>query len=235
MSRKPIIVFTTDDFFTTDYTILYDQMRRRGWLWTAYVVGGRVGRGQLRGAYGDWGHLERLAQSGVDIQCHTLNHIDLSTLTRQEVADEISGNTDRLMRRGFAKPEHHALPFGGYNQMVLDEVLKQRKTVRHTGASSNDWNTYEEVQSGILKGLRADIKDDVYFETVKQGIDNAIANNGVLVLYHHEIMKGMIPDYKVMLGYLIKLHDYVESKGISVMTMSEAYDYVIDTLESEAA
>lgn len=233
MSRKPIIVFTTDDFFTTDYTILYDQMRRRGWSWTAYVIGDRVGKENLRGAYGDWGQLERMAQNGVDIQCHTFTHPNLADLTPTQVAEEMNKNADRLMRRGFAKPEHLALPFGGWNQESLNEALKHRKTVRNTGNVASGWNTYEEVKQGFLKGMRADIKDANYFETVKEAIDNNKSNKGVLVLYHHEIMKAMTPDYKVMLGYLIKLHDYIEKQGVSVMTMSEAYDYVLETLASE--
>lgn len=230
--RKPIIVMMTDDAFMTDYTILYDEMRKRGMFGTCYVIGDRPGTSFRKGRYMDWAKIKKMHELGWDMQCHSFTHQQMASFTEEQLRYEMESTNQAFLDNGLPLPKHHAFPFGSHSQLTRDIVREYRLTVRDTGFVTSQRNRYQDVQHGYLKGMRADILDEGYFNTVKETIDITKANNDVLTLYHHEIVDGT-GEYMVKHEYLIRLLDYIEESGIEVMTLSKAYDFVLDVLSKE--
>lgn len=99
---------------------------------TLFVVTDHVGRtNQWRGRrqHGiptlpllDWPALRRLAESGVILGAHSHTHPDLTTLSAEAVADEVTGCADRLLSETGNAPDVFAYPYGSVSPSTTSAV-----------------------------------------------------------------------------------------------------------------
>lgn len=221
---KPIIVFTSDDGYLTNYTKVYPAFRKRGLAMTQYIIGNSVPA--LNSAFSSPLYLKRMQEAGMDMQCHTYTHLDSRTGTESELHDEMTSVNGVFDKLGFAIPRHHAYPYGYNNALTKSVYGQHRKTLRLTGDVLGNYNTYDAIRRDPLaiKGFSCDIQDEAKFALVRKGIDQAIANDGILVLYFHYVRDHA--QISIKEGYLDKLLDYVVSTGVRVMTFDEMYNHV---------
>ena len=73
----------------------------------------------------DWSSLASLHEGGFRIGSHSRTHARLTTVTRSEVEDELSGSVERVKTEVGVEPTVFAYPFGATNSDVVEQVSRQ--------------------------------------------------------------------------------------------------------------
>lgn len=217
--KRPIICITIDDGTHTDYSKFYQKMKERGMTGTSYIIGSRIGnKGYLTEE-----QLKEMRLNGWGTECHTYSHLRLAELTEQEVRDEITLNNQAFENMGMPIPKHHALPYGSVNAMVRNTVGEYRETVRNISGGSND--TYNDWGNINFKSLNSINIDTTNTQGIKDGIDRGIDNNGIIILFGHEVGDSQYQTPEATLDWLL---DYIEGKGLPTYTIDEMYRQVLE-------
>lgn len=125
-----ILIF--DDARTSVYTEAFAYMQPLGLVGTVYVVSSWVGTE----GYCTWEQLQEMDAAGWSIANHTATHVELSTLTEQEIVTELTTCKAALDAHGLTKASAHvAYPYGGTvndtmrNAMLAAGMLTGRSTI----------------------------------------------------------------------------------------------------------
>jgi peptidoglycan/xylan/chitin deacetylase (PgdA/CDA1 family) len=111
-------VVTFDDGYEDGFTNAYPILQRHAFVATYFVVGGQIGRaGHLTVA-----ELQTLNAAGCEIGNHTLDHVDLVSLTPDNQVREILGNSDLIARDIGVWPQSFAYPAGFTDASVIAAV-----------------------------------------------------------------------------------------------------------------
>ena len=179
---KPMVVLQTDDGHPSDYTTGYPLASARNIPLTHHVIAARIGNpGQLT-----WDQIHELRAAGFGIECHNYNHVDITTLTEAELRANLEAVNAAFIAAGLPTPEHHAYAFGAYDAasraIIEDYRLSGRTTTEKQTpimywGQEFDW--YQLRSKSIVR--------DTTVDEIKGRIDDAIAQNYVLILYTHDI------------------------------------------------
>lgn len=122
------VVITIDDAYSTVYENAWPILKKHGYPFTVFVYA--KGVDQNYGDYMNWSQLRELKEHGVDLQDHSFSHKHLAF--RRKDMDEfgyrawISGDMVKSMalfsRELGDTPRFFALPYGEYNQVVIEEA-----------------------------------------------------------------------------------------------------------------
>lgn len=225
VSDEPLIVYTIDDAYLTDYTIAFPLAQQYGIKGTSFAVGNWTGGGR----FCDWSQLKEMQESpNWDVQGHTTTHRNLATLSEQEIRAEFEGVNQIFQANGLEPPQHTAYPYGGNNTLVRQIGSEYRKFQRLTGRYEGGLNTRDFILNspyGVINGMSVDMQDDDEFERIKSAIQWGINTGKIIVIYHHEIKQA--PDdyqYSINLYHLEKLYEFIAESGVRTLTMTELYD-----------
>jgi len=220
--QRPRLLLQFDDNRSGVYTA-YKIMKEHGLKGTVFAVKAFLDKGQPR--YMNATQLQELYADGWDVGNHTLNHLKLSTLTRDQVFQEIKQNMDYLKSMGWTRNEcyrHVAYPEGRGNQNVIDamkdlNMLSGRTTMQ--GVCSPDVFGTDDPNERFLIPCRMNLEPA---STYIQRIDRAIASGATLILVFHNI-SDVNGDYST--SEFKKLVEYASQKkregAIDVLTTSE--------------
>jgi peptidoglycan/xylan/chitin deacetylase (PgdA/CDA1 family) len=129
-SRIPAktVVVSIDDAYASVYENAWPILKKHGYPFTVFVY--TKGVDQNYGDYMNWTQLRELKEQGVDLQDHSFGHKHLAF--RRENMDEIgyrswiSGDLVKSMalfsRELGDTPRFFAIPYGEYNQIVVEEA-----------------------------------------------------------------------------------------------------------------
>jgi peptidoglycan/xylan/chitin deacetylase (PgdA/CDA1 family) len=131
--KKPIprksVVITIDDGWRTAYDIAFPILKKYGYPATLFVYTDLiVGSAKTL----SWELVQEMANQGIDVQCHTKTHRNLSTLDKKEsftgyfegIEKEISVCSAMLKKRLNRDAKYLAYPFGDTSHLVI-ELLKK--------------------------------------------------------------------------------------------------------------
>ena len=225
INKKPMIAVTFDDGTKTDLTVAYPYMTERGIKGTSYIVGSRIGERQ---GYLDWDDVRELANSDMwEVGDHSYNHLRMSKATEAEIRADMIATNNAFINNGLEIPKHFAYPFGDDSEMARNIISEYRDSQRITNYNITDVNDYDSFNIKSIKAITADTNDEEKLQFVKDSIDYAINNNGLLVIYLHEITPN-VGDYEYQTArvYFEQIIDYIVSTGIESVTMSEMIDYI---------
>ncbi len=113
------VVLTFDDGYTDGATVVTPLLRKYGDRASFYISAGFVGDAKHAG----WKQLRMMRANGMEIGCHGTHHLDLSRVSAQEAAHEVSACVTALSRY-VARPTTYAYPAGRWNAATL--ALMQR-------------------------------------------------------------------------------------------------------------
>ncbi|HLD33395.1 MAG TPA: tetratricopeptide repeat protein [Candidatus Nanoarchaeia archaeon] len=113
-------VMTFDDGRMGVFTYAYPFLRRYKMTGTVFVVPSWVGKE----GYMTWEQLSELKKNGWSIGNHTLNHVNLTTISDVTEIQE----AERIITEKIGKPEHFAYPYGAFNEKVVLFVKKNYAT-----------------------------------------------------------------------------------------------------------
>lgn len=119
LPSKPIVL-TFDDGYADNYLYAFPLLRQYGFAGTFFVITGFLDEG--RGGYMSWEQARTMQKNGMDIQPHSIWHVDLRTLSADELAQELSGSR-RAVEEHVGKPAHlFAYPSGRYNRRTIEAL-----------------------------------------------------------------------------------------------------------------
>ena len=112
LPRKPLVV-SFDDGYAGDYTHAMPVLRRFGWPGVLNLELRDVGPRNLsaRGVKG-------LIAAGWEIDSHTIDHPDMTTVDLAQMDYELRGSRDAIVRRFGVDPRFFCYPYGRYDARV---------------------------------------------------------------------------------------------------------------------
>lgn len=126
------IALTFDDGPDRKYTpAILDILKQKQVKATFFVVGIQIAK------YED--ELERIVKEGHAVGNHTWDHADMTTLTPEEIADEI-GKTDEAIRKAIGdEPRLFRPPYGAFDDKVKQAVASADKEFVLWNVDTRDW------------------------------------------------------------------------------------------------
>jgi peptidoglycan/xylan/chitin deacetylase (PgdA/CDA1 family) len=115
------IVITFDDGYLDNYTNAYPILKEFGFNATVFIISGLVDKDK---AYMTSEQLKEMELSGIEMQAHTANHPQLSTLDYENQMREIKDSKIFLENLLNKKIEYIAYPYGNYNENTL-KIVKE--------------------------------------------------------------------------------------------------------------
>ncbi|SDE87163.1 polysaccharide deacetylase family protein [Sporomusa acidovorans] len=141
LPEKPIII-TFDDGYLDNYTNAYPVMKKYGFTATIFLVTNLVGHDER---FMTWEQVQTMQQDGFVFGSHTVSHIPLNKLPREQAMAELIDSRKEIEYRLGTKTRYFAYPTGAYNSQV-EEMVKQAGykaafTIRYgqAGAESNPY------------------------------------------------------------------------------------------------
>jgi peptidoglycan/xylan/chitin deacetylase (PgdA/CDA1 family) len=116
--RPPMksVALTFDDGYSSHYEIAFPLLREFGLSGTFFVITSRVGAGEFL----DWTMAAEMARCGMRFGSHAHSHVVLTTLSREQLKEELRVSRHLLEQRLSCVTEVLAVPYGFCDQHVLD-------------------------------------------------------------------------------------------------------------------
>jgi peptidoglycan/xylan/chitin deacetylase (PgdA/CDA1 family) len=111
---NPILI-TLDDGYRDNYTNAYPIMKKYGFTGTIFLITDVVGHNDW---YLNWDQIREMQQGGFIFGSHTLNHVPLTTLTRDEARRQLVESKEAIEWRLHTPVTCFAYPTGAYNQEI---------------------------------------------------------------------------------------------------------------------
>jgi peptidoglycan/xylan/chitin deacetylase (PgdA/CDA1 family) len=216
---RPVVTFTFDDGFETDYVVARPVLDRYHFPATAYVIPSMVG-GADRLNLTQLKDLQDL--NGWDIASHSYSHSNLTSIPASEIENELLLSKQFLTNNGFANAAvHFAYPYGEFdNGDLKSQVQKYYKTARTAEGA------FETLPPSDPYRLRAMVvTNSTTPADVSEQVQSAIANGDWLILVFHRIVESDADEaFKYPVSDFATIVDDVASRGVDVMTISQVYD-----------
>lgn len=150
---KPIMI-TLDDGYLDNYTNAYPIMKKYDFTATIFIITNLIGQ-DIR--FMTWDQIREMQQYGIVFGSHTANHKSLTSLTKEQVATELSESRDEMVRQLGKAPKYFAYPTGTYNgeieEMVRTAGYKAAFTIEY-GQVGADSDLYLLQRIPIFKGQK---------------------------------------------------------------------------------
>src|SRR5579872_3755759 len=185
----PMVSFTFDDFPESAATVGASLLEQHHAKATFYVSGNLAGTwcGHWQGISNDG--IVALHRQGHEIACHTFSHLRTSDLDAAQLAAEISKNRRYLLALDPSiRIENFAYPYGAGSVWRKTQLAK----IFHSSR-------------GIVPGVNAGVADlqflrstplinhDIDRDGIERAFDEAVARNGWLIFYSHDVANKPSP------------------------------------------
>lgn len=177
---KGYVSINFDDGWLSSYENALPLLTSYGFVSDQFMVTGRIGGGFP--AYMTSAQVYDAQTKGVKVGSHTVNHVDLTTLSTIEAQQEIHGSRQDLISIGINPVNIFSYPYGGYNSSI-------QQLVRNSGyiaARSSDGG-YNDKTTDIYALKRQPMTNATTFTHIKNYIDTALSNKTWVILLFHEI------------------------------------------------
>lgn len=117
---EKIVALTLDDGFENNYTEAFQILKKYNARATIYISSNIKDINKLKDE-----QIEKMIESGlIEIGSHTMNHVNLNTLSRNESKNEILSEVDFLEDKFNIECKSFAYPFGRFTDRDI-EILKE--------------------------------------------------------------------------------------------------------------
>ena len=188
-NKQPMVSFTFDDIPVSAATVGAPMLEDFGGCGTFYIAGGLVNRSTDQGDGIDPDGIVKLRRSGHEIACHTFSHQRAIDLGATAMATELAQN--RRFLEGLdasIKLENFAYPYGLATVASKRQLTKSFRSAR---------GILPGVNSGTidLQFLRSTplIDKDIDCAGIDRVVDEAVATNGWLIFYTHDVADAPSP------------------------------------------
>jgi peptidoglycan/xylan/chitin deacetylase (PgdA/CDA1 family) len=210
---RPMVSVTFDDGWSNQHTNAGPILKANGINATFYLISNEVNT-TTDGAYMTTDQAKALYADGHELASHTVNHCSLTNSTTDDGLAGCEGDTDVTYQLQHSKADlaqktgapitNFAYPFGEYNDASVATGVAAGYTSQRT--IEQGLNTKTNLNLNKLLGYEVDANTSV--ATVKQWIDNAIAQKAWVVLFYHEIAEA--PTYPGTDQYVVSTANFTE-------------------------
>ena len=214
--RKPIMTIIDDDGRPDVYTKLKPIVELYNIPITSAVVTNRVGVV----ASMNLTQLKELKSLGFEFVSHAADHINLTTLTETDIRVQLETSKNWLQENGF-NPEVIVYPYGGLNasiELIASQYFRCGVNIDNGSSLIN----YPPQKTYALERVYLDYG----VALVKSKIDDAILNNGWLILGMH----CFYPEWSDV--EFKEVLDYAILNGIEIVSVSEGMDRVANLIDA---
>ncbi|WP_292353196.1 polysaccharide deacetylase family protein, partial [Methanomethylovorans sp. PtaU1.Bin093] len=211
---RATVILTFDDGFKSDYDTVYPLLKERNISSTHYIIASMVGEDSTRMT---WDHIKAMYDDGFDMECHSDTHPDLTTMSSDEIIQEMLNVNTAFVTHGMPAPKHIAYPYGECNDNVISVISSYRDTGRVVTWKNNGYYPTELLE----KPYGLPCYPTEYHGTIAE-IDKAVAGNYTLILGFHQVTENP-GEYDISTSEFISILDYIESNNIRTQTISEYY------------
>jgi peptidoglycan/xylan/chitin deacetylase (PgdA/CDA1 family) len=188
--EQPLITVTFDDGWESNYTDALPALQKFGIPTTQYVLSG-TSKDQ---SYMSFQQMVNAKKAGHDIECHTIDHADLTKLSVKDLTNELTTCQSVVQDRVGGSVADFASPYGASNATTISAIKKVYRSHRNTnGDISNGISEYDvNLKAGFDRYniIGVTIRRDTTNEQIQAAIDYTIAHNGWLVLTYHQVDEG---------------------------------------------
>ena len=216
---RPVVTFTFDDSFETDYAVARTVLDKYHFPATSYVIPSMIG-GPDRLNLTQLRDLQDL--NGWDIASHSYSHANLTSIPSSEIENELLLSQQFLLNNGFQNAaSHFAYPYGEFdNGDLKSQVQKYYKTAR---TAEGEFETLPPSDPYRLRAMV--VTNSTTPSDVSERVQSAIANGDWLILVFHRVVESEADEeFKYPVSDFRVIVDDVASRGVDVMTVSQVYD-----------
>jgi len=199
-------------------------MDENGQVGTVFVIPSYVGSC----GYLTLSQLQMFYEAGWDVSNHGYNHLNLSRLSPTDLEYEVNTAHNWLVTNGFVRSANlFAYQYGSYNDNVISVVREQ-----HSLGRTLVYNTYQPQISNFDYDSQYKLKTFLITNTtsvqdIKDRIDEAILQNGLVILTFHQIVnEDTCYDTQCLTCQFKEVSDYLKSReaDIDVISLSSLYE-----------
>ena len=202
------VVLTLDDGGASQF-VAYEDLVAQGETATFYLITSIIDAV----ANLTWAQCQAMNAGGMDMQCHSNTHANLTTLNQAQVLAEYQAVNDAFAAHSLPAPRHTSYPAG----LTSADVKTWTATMRDTARVVNEGIVNKNSEKMALKTYGMDISTD--YEALKVLITTAKFWRDAVILYGHGIDGAQIPRAKFN-----EVIDYAQSIGMDIVTVAELYD-----------
>lgn len=164
--------------------------------------------------------LERIAEGGHELACHTFDHASLLTASNQQIIDTIEHNAQQLRRwtaRSFSP--QFAFPYGLFrpnSRQLLSRYFRSLRTI-HPGVHHGSVDLLALRASPLLR--------DTSIDEMTRQIRDVAAHGGWLTFYTHEVCSTPSP-YGTTPEGLERLVSLCRDLGVEMLPVGDVVDRI---------
>ena len=220
---KGLVSLSFDDGWASIYTNGIPIVNAAGFKSTQYIITNEID--DTANGYMSLAQINAMNAAGHDIEAHTRNHPDLTTLSAADLQSEVTGSRTDLQGLSFTPVDNFAYPYGQYNNTVISAA----QTAGFSGARTVDFgfndrstNRYLLKGSSVERGGSCDGgAAATSLADVKSWIDTAALNKTWLILVFHQIDNVNANCYGTTAAMLQSIVDYLKTSAVSVVTIDQ--------------
>lgn len=154
------VALTFDDGYEDFYRNAFPVLQRYGFIACVFVVTGYIGKesdwdygwGRFKKRHLKWEQIRELSTAGIDFGSHTVNHPDLTKLSKQFLNYELKASKEILEDKLGQRVNFLSYPFGRYNRYVQHEAERLGYRGAYTLSSNskaNVLNPFAQTRWGV--------------------------------------------------------------------------------------
>lgn len=229
---KPLMTFICDDATIADVSKIKPIAEEKNVPFGIGVITSRVGTGN----YANWEQIQELKDAGCEIMSHSHNHDNLTELTEDEMAEDLSTSL-KILRQNGHNPTGFIYPYNA-NSRTTEKIVRRYFNFAYTKAhGSRLGRNYPTINNQAINRVALGSffdgspqsefpQDGSSLEYYKARVDECLEKSNLLVFVIHSMETD-----STQLQYLRDTIDYARSKGIPIVAPSEATDIYANIIE----
>jgi peptidoglycan/xylan/chitin deacetylase (PgdA/CDA1 family) len=199
-----------DDGNKTDITVGLPALQVKNFKATTAIPTGEIGdEGKLSGT-----DLNSLVNAGWELASHSVNHLDLTTLSASQLNQELADSKNTL-KTYYPNTRNIALPLGAYNGFVMAEAAKHYRSARAFELGSNPEGLY-----AFDVKVRA-VKSNTTVSEVQSWVNEAKNDKRWVILSFHALAASGDDEFHTEPGVFGQMVEAVSQSGVKVVTYDE--------------
>lgn len=219
-----VVALVFDDAWKSHYTKAFQKMRQYNMTGSIGVITGFVDNNS---EYCTTNELNEIYANGWDLNSHTVNHLQLGSLSGSALRSELIDSQQWLANKGFTRSHRHLIyPGLSYSDEALKEVKKFYLSARATNAFKTGYPMCEKHHYGHY----VYIKRTTTVQQVKDAIDRTKQFGGICMITFHDILDVLGSDstgkflYDYKTSDFNEIIDYIYQSEMPTATISELFE-----------